>query len=210
MSIAALVLAGGSGARFGAQKQFETLGGERLIDRSVRVARAVACDVTLVLPAGVDWDGDPVDRVVAGGPNHLASTARGVAAIPAYDTLVITGPSHPLVDAELVRRVIDEMIRAGSQAAAPVAPMVDAPFIRRQDGSLIPARPRPSHTVQYPYACSLNALRSALATPSHEHAEELALIAASGGRIASIPGPVENLHVTRPEDLRLLRQLTGF
>jgi hypothetical protein len=34
-----VVVAGGSGARFGAPKQFEMLGGERVVDRSAPTAR---------------------------------------------------------------------------------------------------------------------------------------------------------------------------
>lgn len=48
--VAAIVLAGGHGTRFGQPKYSVTLRGRRIVD------------VVVVLPAGHSWDGDPGDR----------------------------------------------------------------------------------------------------------------------------------------------------
>ncbi len=62
----AIVLAAGAGARFGAAKQFEDLGGTRLVDRSVTSASACCDGCVIVLPDGVAWDGPTVDHAVTG------------------------------------------------------------------------------------------------------------------------------------------------
>ncbi len=46
----AVVVAGGSGSRFGALKQYEPLGGRRVLDWSLDVARAACDGVVLVVP----------------------------------------------------------------------------------------------------------------------------------------------------------------
>ena len=48
MSTWGIVVAGGSGDRFGVPKQFETVGGTRLVDRAVETA-SVACDDVVVV-----------------------------------------------------------------------------------------------------------------------------------------------------------------
>jgi len=73
---AAIVVAAGAGTRFGAPKQFLTLGSTRLVDRAVARA-AEACDaVILVLPAGQHWDGPPVTATVTGGATRAVVRSR--------------------------------------------------------------------------------------------------------------------------------------
>ncbi|HAP77211.1 MAG TPA: 2-C-methyl-D-erythritol 4-phosphate cytidylyltransferase, partial [Acidimicrobiaceae bacterium] len=47
----AVVVAGGSGQRFGGPKQYEQLGAQRVIDWSMAAARAACDGVVLVVPA---------------------------------------------------------------------------------------------------------------------------------------------------------------
>src|SRR3954469_24480118 len=88
-----IVVAGGWGRRFGSMKQFEPLGGERVIDRSVRTA-AEACDgVVVVVPsevlAGPQGSVPDADLVVAGGDTRAGSVRAGLAAVPAEATVVL-------------------------------------------------------------------------------------------------------------------------
>ena len=50
MSVWVVVVAAGSGARFGAPKQFVSLGGRPMVQWALDAARAVADGVVLVLP----------------------------------------------------------------------------------------------------------------------------------------------------------------
>ena len=94
-----VVYAAGYGRRFGGYKQFERLAGEeRLVDRCVRVARAVCEGVVVVLPPGFAWDGPPVERAAPGGETNPDSVRAGVAAVPAEaEILLLHSPSHPRV-----------------------------------------------------------------------------------------------------------------
>jgi 2-C-methyl-D-erythritol 4-phosphate cytidylyltransferase len=80
----AIVLGGGSGARFGGAKQFEDLGGQTLLGRSVAAAASVSDGVVVVVPGGVTPPGLPemaANLVVAPGGAHRAASVRsGLAA----------------------------------------------------------------------------------------------------------------------------------
>src|SRR5947208_1541302 len=78
----AIVVAAGSGSRFGSTKQYAPLAGRRVVDHAVAAARSVADGVVLVLPAG-DEDAEPAgDVVVAGGVTRSESVRAGLAAVP--------------------------------------------------------------------------------------------------------------------------------
>jgi len=67
-----IVVAGGSGRRFGSEKQYEQLAGQRVIDRACDAARQVSAGVVVVLPspdAAVAWQSPGVvaELFVAGG-----------------------------------------------------------------------------------------------------------------------------------------------
>jgi molybdenum cofactor cytidylyltransferase len=49
MSVAAVVLAAGASSRLGEPKQLATLGGETLLERTVRVAREAGCSPVVVV-----------------------------------------------------------------------------------------------------------------------------------------------------------------
>ncbi len=119
------MLAGGSGHRFGAPKQFQMLGDKRLIDHSLDAARASCHGVVLVVPDG-EWSGEPVDIVAAGGASHFESACRGVDATPeTADAILIVTVSHPLASLALFNRVI-EALSPELDAVMPSAPLPDA------------------------------------------------------------------------------------
>ena len=79
----AIVVAGGSGTRFGGPKQYAPLAGRRVLDWSVDAARSVAHGVVLVVPAADAGGDEPaVDAVVAGGTTRSESVRAGLAAVP--------------------------------------------------------------------------------------------------------------------------------
>jgi CTP:molybdopterin cytidylyltransferase MocA len=72
----AVVVAGGSGTRFGSKKQYALLAGRPVLDWSLDAARAACAGVVLVLP--VDDTAEPdrswdADVVVAGAPPTAGS-----------------------------------------------------------------------------------------------------------------------------------------
>ncbi len=90
MGVWAIVVAAGSGARFGGQKQFEDLEGRRVVDWALVASRSVAEGVILVVPADHVEDGAPVaDAVVTGGATRSASVRAGLAAVPDEGSVVV-------------------------------------------------------------------------------------------------------------------------
>ena len=80
MRVAAIVVAAGSGERFGARKQFEDLAGATPVARSVAGARTVGDLVVAVLPA------DDLDHPCGADATLFGFTAS--AATPFFDTRV--------------------------------------------------------------------------------------------------------------------------
>ena len=205
MSIWGLVLAGGSGARFGAPKQFASLRGRRLVDRSVDLARGICDGVCLVLPDGHRWSGPAVDRVVTGGTTHAESTRRGCAALPAdVETVFVTAPSHPLASSSLAEAVLAG--RAEVDAVAPLLDVADVVRIVEEDGSSVPTTGGRFGLLQLPFALSAEVLLPTVATAG-EFVEEFALVERAGGSVAMVPGDPANLHITTPADLAVAAEI---
>ena len=79
-----VVVAGGSGERFGAPKQFALLGGRPVLEWSVAACRPSCAHVVLVLPAGHAALSQPhppygADVVVSGGATRAESVRAGLA-----------------------------------------------------------------------------------------------------------------------------------
>ncbi|MGH9093791.1 MAG: IspD/TarI family cytidylyltransferase, partial [Acidimicrobiales bacterium] len=77
-----IVVAAGSGTRFGSRKQYAELAGRPVLAWSLDQARRVCDGVVLVLPADDDRAGWDVDAVVGGGATRSASVRAGLAAVP--------------------------------------------------------------------------------------------------------------------------------
>lgn len=201
-----IVLAAGSGQRYGGWKQFAEVGGRRLVDRVVEVA-ATACDaIVLVLPAGVEWDGAQVAATVVGGATRSQSVRRGLAAVPGRaDIIVELDPAHPLVTASLIASVV-RAVREGADAAIPALPIAET--LKRVDGTrVVETVPRDGLVLtQAPLAFRAAVLRAVHAS-APEVVEDTIPVEASGGTVAVVPGDPRNLHVTRPEDLDLVARL---
>ncbi|HKA94166.1 MAG TPA: 2-C-methyl-D-erythritol 4-phosphate cytidylyltransferase [Acidimicrobiia bacterium] len=200
MSTSGIVVAAGSGTRFGVPKQFELVAGSRLVDRAVDVA-ALACDeVVVVLPAGAAWDGRPVAAAVPGGSTRSASVRAGLDAIAASATVVVVhDAARPLAAPALFDAVIGA-VRAGADAAVPGLPVSDT--VKRVDhGHVVETISRDELVVvQTPQAFRAEALRAAH-TAGGDTTDDAALVEAAGGDVVVVPGDPRNLKITTPDDL---------
>lgn len=208
MSTWGIVVAGGTGSRFGAAKQFEAIAGARLVDRAV-AATASACDeVVVVVPGGFAWDGAPVSAAVTGGATRSASVRAGLAVIPASATIVVVhDAARPLAAPEVFSAVI-EAVQAGADAAVPALPVPDT--VKRVNGDRVVETVARDGlvAVQTPQAFRVEALRAAHAAGG-DATDDAALIEASGGRVVVVPGEPTNLKVTTAGDLAIAAALVG-
>src|SRR5437763_8621126 len=117
----AIVVAAGTGDRFGRPKQFEMLGGRRVVDWAVDAARKACDGVITVLPPGHAGE----DGTVDGGATRSASVRAGLTAVPAdAEIVVVHDAARPLAEPELFDRVV-AAVRAGADGAIAAAPVTD-------------------------------------------------------------------------------------
>lgn len=209
MQIWTIVVAAGSGARFGGAKQFRSVGAERLVDRAVETATRSSDGVVVVLPAGETWDGPPVAAAVSGGATRAESVRAGLAAVPdAVDIVVVHDAARPLADDALFRLVIDA-VTDGIDGAIPALAVSDT-IKRVDDGRVIATVPRDDLvSVQTPQAFRAATLRAAHAGGA-EGTDDAALVEAVGGIVVIVAGNASNLKVTGPEDLMLVTALLSL
>src|SRR5690554_5612387 len=79
-----IVVGGGSGRRFGAAKQYELLGDQRVIDRSRGVAERASDGVVVVVAAEFARR----EHAVAGGATRSESVRAGLAHVPDEATII--------------------------------------------------------------------------------------------------------------------------
>lgn len=195
MTTCTIVLAAGSGARFGARKQYLELGGVRTVDRVVATARTTTDAVVVVLPPGDVWSGPPVDAAVAGGATRAASVRAGLQAVPpSADVVVVHDAAHPLATPELFRAVL-AALRDGADGAVPVLPVTEA--LKRVAGARVVGSLAKHDVVlaQTPQAFRAEALRG-VHEGEPEAVEDVELVVDAGGHVRTVPGDPRNLHVT--------------
>jgi CTP:molybdopterin cytidylyltransferase MocA len=116
--VAGLVLAAGEGRRLGRPKALVAVGGERWVDRAVRVLHEGGCDPVYVVAGAAALD--PPGATVVENPgwqSGMASSLRsGLAAlhdaVDAVDSVVVSLVDQPGIGAQAVTRVVDRL-RAG-------------------------------------------------------------------------------------------------
>jgi 2-C-methyl-D-erythritol 4-phosphate cytidylyltransferase len=209
-SVWVIVVAAGSGSRFGRPKQYEELGGRRVLDWSVATARATASgpDDGVVVVVRSDRTGEAApgaNLVVGGGTTRSSSVRAGLAAVPGHaDVILVHDGARPLAGADLFARVV-EAVRAGADAAVPAVEITDT--LRHRSGG--PVDRGGLVAVQTPQAFRAAALRAAHAAEP-EGTDDASLVEATGGKVVVVEGSPANLKITRPIDLAIAEALLRF
>ena len=210
----AIVLAAGSGRRFGgAPKQYARLGGERVIDRSLAVARAAADHVVVVVPPGDEGEAAALvesgaaDAFVVGGAERSDSVRAALTVIDEdAAVIVVHDAARPLASAALHQAVVDA-VHAGAEAVIPAVPVTDT--IKRIDhdehgAAYVVETPDRSRlvSVQTPQAFRASVLRAAHAS-GLDATDDAALVELLGARVVVVDGEATNLKITEPHDLEV-------
>lgn len=202
MEFWAVVVAGGTGSRFGRPKQLAQLGDRRVLDHSIAALRSGSAGVVVVgseLGTAEDLD---VHAVVSGGTTRSASVRNGLAAVPASATHVLVhDAARPLVPAEVVERVIAALVD-GAKAVVPVVPVVDT--LRSVDGETVDRDGLVA--VQTPQGFHLATLVTAHAS-GVDATDDAGVIEKSGVPVVHVEGAPRNLKITVPDDLLVAEAL---
>jgi 2-C-methyl-D-erythritol 4-phosphate cytidylyltransferase len=202
VAVWAIVVAAGTGSRFGGAKQFEELDGRRVVDRAVAATLAVADGVVVVVPADRTQDGLLAGhRVVAGGATRSDSVRAGLAAVPDYaDVVVVHDAARPHASPALFEAVV-AAVRAGADGAVPGVALSDT-VKRVHAGRVVDTLDRTGLVgVQTPQAFAAAALRRAHAA-GDDATDDAALVERAGGVVVVVDGEPANIKITHRGDLR--------
>jgi 2-C-methyl-D-erythritol 4-phosphate cytidylyltransferase len=198
-----IVVAAGTGERFGDRKQYQPIGGRRMIDWSLAAASAASDGVVLVVPADRAADAETgANVVVAGGGSRSASVRAGLDAVPDRAThVVVHDAARPVPHPDVWQAVLDALA-SGAEAVVPVVPVTDT--LREIDGKTVD-RTR-FVAVQTPQGFRSDVIRTAHAA-GVEGTDDASLAEAIGATVTCVPGAASNIKVTTPADLILAEAL---
>ncbi|WP_377809427.1 bifunctional 2-C-methyl-D-erythritol 4-phosphate cytidylyltransferase/2-C-methyl-D-erythritol 2,4-cyclodiphosphate synthase [Azospirillum sp. A29] len=209
----ALIVAGGSGQRFGAErpKQYLDLAGKPVLRRTVEAFRGhpqvtgvrVVIDPTWRDAYDAALSGLALPHPVAGGASRQDSVRNGLEALAADgapDLVLIHDAARPLIDADTIAAVIAALDSTpGAIAAVPVADT-----LKRGSGNAITGtvdrdglwRAQTPQGFRFPDI--LEAHRSAVGLSLTDDA---AVAERAGLTVALVPSKEDNFKVTTPDDL---------
>ena len=201
-----IVVAAGSGTRFGKPKQFESLGAETVLDHAIAQALTVSDGVVVVLATdrlGLQLPNGCIS--VEGGATRSESVRAGLDAVPeTAEIICVHDAARPLASEDLFWRVV-ESVRGGADGAVPGIAVSDT--IKEVDNFGVVTRTVPRArivAVQTPQAFAAQKLRAAHAS-GEEGTDDAELVERAGGKIVVVNGEITARKITMPDDLEWAR-----
>ena len=214
MRIASLLVAAGSGVRFGAEtpKQFLRIGGKPVIRHA---AEALAAESDILQPVGdaaaieAALTGLPHRPVVAGGATRQDSVRAGLEALAPFapDIVLVHDAARPIVPKGTIAALVAALAEA--PGAIPAAPVADT-LKRVVAGAITETVPRDGlFRAQTPQAFRFATLLAAHRAELQGATDDASLLEAAGERVLVVPGSEDNIKLPCDEDLgRLERAMT--
>lgn len=214
--VSAVIVAGGSGTRFGGDKMMAQLGGVPVLVHTLRVFQTspmideiilVARDEMLREMAELcnEFALSKVSLVVAGGETRARSCYAGVMAVSEKAGIIaIHDGARPLV----TERIIEEVVWTAYRrlAAVPSVPVRDT--IKKAENGVVTETPERSglYAVQTPQCFQATVIRAALMDAIEKAplvTDDCMAVERIGGKIFLTEGSEENIKITTPLDLEL-------
>lgn len=215
----AIIVAGGSGTRFGAEmpKQFLELNGKPLLMHTLQTFEnaldEVDGELILVLPVPhiawwkelcLQYAFDVRHRVVEGGDSRFQSVKNALETLNAAadDLIAVHDGVRPLVTSRLIGEAFDAAAKVG--AVVPAVPVTDSIRMIQNDGSSHALQRAALRAVQTPQAFSAKLLIDAYAVPfSAQFTDDASVVEHAGYPITIINGEKNNIKITHPIDLKV-------
>ncbi len=220
MRIAALIVAAGSGTRFGAAmpKTYQKLNSMPVLSHSLKrfsTHNRIAMTLCVIDKAHEDWyqaaNADlNILPAIWGGATRKDSVQAGLEALAALPQ----PPTHVLIhDAArpgIENSIIDTVINAlenGAKAVTPVIAVADTLRLG-DDETMSDVIDRSGlRALQTPQGFDFEALRDAYAICDNAVTDETTVMSLAGHEIVAVPGSRANMKITYPEDLIMLEAL---
>lgn len=216
---AAILVAGGTGSRFGnaGGKQLASLLDRPVVGWSLRALGSVASLGLVVIVCHPDLVREfeslaskPLASgasvvVVPGGDTRRASVYEGLSAVPAEAaTVLVHDGARPLAAPALFESVMGFLDDSRADGVVVGYPAVDT--IKRVAGGRVLETPDRSTlwAIQTPQAFRTSALRSAHETAladGFEGTDDASLVERAGGKVLVFEGPRDNIKITMPDDV---------
>lgn len=206
MSTWVILLAAGSGTRFGGRKQDELVGGKPLWQWSYDTLLAARPDGIVIVGDGIDAD----VLTVAGGPRRQDSVAAGLAAIPEGCRYVLVhDAARPAVSTKLVESVRERLERGDVDGVVPGVAVTDT--IKVLSGETVVATPDRASlvAVQTPQGFTADTLRRCHVDVSDDVTDDASMLEAMGYRVVVVPGETSNKKVTLRSDLAEIEEFVS-
>jgi 2-C-methyl-D-erythritol 4-phosphate cytidylyltransferase/2-C-methyl-D-erythritol 2,4-cyclodiphosphate synthase len=216
MRIAAILVAAGSGTRFGAEtpKQFQTIAGKPVIRHA---AEALAAHVSLLQPVG---DAEPIEAalrgvtgclpVIPGGATRQDSVRAGLEALAPHrpDIVLVHDAARPVIPPGTISALLAALKEA--PGAIPAAPVADT-LKRVERGIITETVPRTGlFRAQTPQAFRFQTLLAAHRSGLTGTTDDASLLEAAGESVEVVPGSDDNIKLTYPEDLVRLERIMAI
>ncbi len=216
----AIIVAGGSGMRFGSEvpKQFLPLGGKAVLMRTIEKFDQAGATIMVVLPVEhqqmwIDMCKEsnfPVTHTVAtGGKTRFESVKNGIAAIENLadsDLVAVHDGVRPLASVELINRCYDTALATGS--AIPVVNPSDSIRQVMEDGTSRQLLRSSLRAVQTPQTFRAELLKGAYdVDESPLFTDDASVVESAGHQVTLVEGEVTNIKITTPLDMIIAKEL---
>lgn len=206
----AVIVAGGSGSRFGGSipKQFAILAGKPVLFYSIEKFSAAGCEIVVVIPKDFTETWDSLCRefsfsikhtVVPGGQTRTQSVKKGLDKIQGNGIVAVHDASRPLVSADLIEKLFNEANKKGNAVPA-IA--VEQSLRKVESGTSVSVNRDHYKIIQTPQCFEAEKLKSIYSrVNAEEYSDDASLFEASGGHIFLVNGESFNMKITNPHDL---------
>lgn len=201
-----IIVAAGSGVRFGQLKQFLLLDGKPILEWSLQAVRPLQLGVVVVLPPGIDPPNlEGVNYFIEGGKTRAESVKRGIDLVPPdAEVILIHDAARPMASTKLFDLMV-KAIQKGADAAIPGLAVSDT--LKKIQGDKVQTVPREEFILsQTPQSFKAQVIRKAHESNT-EATDDAALVEELGVKIDIVKGEPYNMKITYPHDLILLNSI---
>lgn len=218
----AVIVAGGTGSRFGSAipKQFLPMAGLPVLMHTINHFAECGAKILLVLPSVQqeywrelckEYAFEVEHEVVSGGDSRFASVKNALATIDAAegDVVAVHDGVRPLVPKSVIDDAFASAAKNGS--AVPVVKVSDSIRHINPDGTSCAMRRDELVAVQTPQAFDAVALKKTYCVEfSSCFTDDASVYESAGHKICLIDGDVNNIKITHPNDIVIAENLLKY